>query len=100
MKNATIKIPKNPEKLSSFFCLRWAVLVLIAITGIRYNVGMLANPIFLGRLIDGIESKDSTRKSIGFLLISYVSAILLIQHQLSLLLRKEVSSLRLPSRQN
>ena len=42
MKNATIKIPKNPEKLSSFFCLRWAVLVLIAITGIRYNVGMLA----------------------------------------------------------
>ena len=79
MKNATIKIPKNPEKLSSFFCLRWAVLVLIAITGIRYNVGMLANPIFLGRLIDGIESKDSTRKSIGFLLISYVSAILLIQ---------------------
>lgn len=79
MKNATIKIPKNPEKLSSFFCLRWAVLVLITITGIRYNVGMLANPIFLGRLIDGIESKDSTRKSIGFLLISYVSAILLIQ---------------------
>ena len=74
MKNATIKIPKNPEKLSSFFCLRWAVLVLITITGIRYNVGMLANPIFLGRLIDGIESKDSTRTSIGFLLTSYVSA--------------------------
>ena len=43
MKNATIKIPKNPEKLSSFFCLRWAVLVLITITGIRYTVVLQNN---------------------------------------------------------
>ncbi len=79
MKNTDIKIAKNPKKIFSFFLLRWPELLVITITGIRYNVGRLANPIFLGRLIDGVGSENSTRQSIGVLLIIYLSAILLIQ---------------------
>lgn len=74
-----IKTAADPTKLSSFFLLRWPVLVLITVSGIIYNVGRLANPIFLGRLIDGVESKESTRKSILALLAVYLLAIFLIQ---------------------
>lgn len=48
----------KPEKLSSFYFANWLTLLAITITGVFYNVGMLANPIFQGKLIDMMTQKS------------------------------------------
>ena len=74
-----IKEPKNPKNISSYFLLRVPLLILVTITGIVYNVGRLANPIFLGRLVDVVALKDSKASSAFLLLGVYLSVILLVQ---------------------
>ena len=50
-----LKKIKNPGCLSSFFKAEIWTLILISFFGILYNVGMLANPIFQGELVDMIR---------------------------------------------
>lgn len=44
------KTIQHPERLSSYFRMEWGVLFLVTISGIFYNVGLLAGPWFEGRL--------------------------------------------------
>lgn len=41
---------KQPDRLSSYFKAEWGVLSAVTVTGILYNVGLLAGPWFEGRL--------------------------------------------------
>ena len=50
------KIDK-PNKINSILKKEWITLLLITVFGVLYNVGMLANPFFEGKLVDLIESK-------------------------------------------
>ncbi len=50
------KIDK-PNKIKSIFKKEWITLLLITAFGILYNIGMLANPFFEGKLVDLIENK-------------------------------------------
>ena len=63
MKQDKAKQMKHPDRLSSYWLSQSGLCVLIALTGILYNFGMLANPYFEGVLIDTIQanSSDSSR---------------------------------------
>lgn len=43
-------VVKQPDKLSSYFKAEWSILLAITITGIIYNIGLLASPWFEGKL--------------------------------------------------
>jgi ATP-binding cassette subfamily B multidrug efflux pump len=77
----TIKTVRHPEKLWSFFKSQLGILILITLSGLLYNFGMLANPIFQGRLIDAVN-QDAYQKDpsqILMLLLYYVIAIAAVQ---------------------
>lgn len=48
---------KNPNKITSIIKKEWLTLFFVAVFGVLYNIGMLANPLFEGKLVDLIESK-------------------------------------------
>jgi ATP-binding cassette subfamily B multidrug efflux pump len=77
----TIKTVRHPEKLWSFFKSQLGTLIIITLSGLLYNFGMLANPIFQGRLIDAVN-QDAYQKDpsqILMLLLYYVIAIAAVQ---------------------
>lgn len=53
--NLFMKEIKRPNHISSFYKAELGTLILISFFGILYNVGMLANPIFQGELLDLIR---------------------------------------------
>ncbi|MDD6239965.1 MAG: ABC transporter ATP-binding protein [Eubacteriales bacterium] len=63
MKQDKSKRLRHPERLSSYWLSQFGLCVLITLTGILYNFGMLANPYFEGVLIDTIQvsSSDASR---------------------------------------
>jgi len=52
------KVLAAPDRLSSYWKSEAPLLLLISVTGILYNVGMIANPYFQGRLIDAVENQE------------------------------------------
>ena len=40
----------NPEKISTYFKMEWLTLILVSISGLFYNIGLLAGPLFEGKL--------------------------------------------------
>ncbi len=76
-----IKKINNPNKLSSFFKAELVTILIIAITGIIYNGGMILNPYFQGRLIDLVNSlnKDSNYLSALYLVLIYLGCIIIVQ---------------------
>ena len=40
----------RPDKIVSYFRLEWLPLLLVTVSGLIYNVGLLASPWFEGRL--------------------------------------------------
>ncbi len=72
---------KNPEHISSFYKAEIGTLVLISIFGIIYNVGMLANPVFQGTLLDLIQL-ENFRNDISILyktIFVYFATIVFVQ---------------------
>ena len=71
-----------PEKIGSYFRVEWKVLLTITISGLIYNLGLLAEPWFEGRmtgmLVD-ILSGSGTFANMLFLVIGYVAAIGIVQ---------------------
>ena len=63
MKQDKSKRLRHPERLFSYWLSQFGLCVLITLTGILYNFGMLANPCFEGVLIDTIQvsSSDASR---------------------------------------
>lgn len=40
----------QPDRVLSYFCEEWKVLVVIAVSGLIYNLGLLAGPWFEGKM--------------------------------------------------
>jgi len=64
MKDSKIKPMNNPDKIWNYWKKESFVVLLIVISGIAYNVGMLTGPIYQGKLIDGLLQKKSSYKII------------------------------------
>lgn len=81
MNQANIKLCKNPNKLSSFFKMEIVTILLITVTGIIYNGGMILNPYFQGRLIDLVNGLTNTSNylNVVYLVLIYVGCIFIVQ---------------------
>ena len=81
MDNTNIKLCNNPSKLSSFLKMEIVTILIIAITGIIYNGGMILNPYFQGRLIDLVNglTKSSDYLKVVYLVLIYVGCIFIVQ---------------------
>lgn len=71
-----------PNRILSYFKLEWAVLLIVTVSGLIYNIGLLASPWFEGRmtgcLIDILNGKK-TFPDMLVLVAFYVTAIALVQ---------------------
>ena len=72
----------QPEKIMSYFRLEWKVLLVVTISGLIYNLGLLAGPWFEGRMTGSLV--DILKGTGGFsdmlvLVIGYVAAIGIVQ---------------------
>lgn len=79
MKKHNIKLSRHPEKLTSYFKLSLPLMIMISISGILYNLGMLANPYFEGLLVDTISSPDTSLRQFLLLILIFVITILAVQ---------------------
>lgn len=73
---------KKPDKLLSYFKLQKKNLLMIAITGIIYNIGMIAGPFFEGRMAQclyDISRQRATWQQMLSLALIYMGVIVLIQ---------------------
>lgn len=73
MKKSPIKPIKNPDKIKNYWLKERKTVILLTIFGILYNVGMVARPIYQGKLIDALIDKVSffslVKLSLTFILI-------------------------------
>lgn len=78
-KNETMK---HPDRISSYFKTEWAVLSAVTVTGIIYNVGLLAGPWFEGQLAQcllNIFSGTQSFRDMLYLASAYVAVIAAVQ---------------------
>ena len=72
----------KPDRVLSYFKAEWPVLLIVAISGLIYNVGLLAGPYFegqmTGHLIDILNGKAAFRDMLCLVLI-YVVTIAVVQ---------------------
>ncbi len=59
MNKSSIESIKNPDKIKNYWIKEKKTVILLAIFGILYNVGMVARPIYQGKLIDALIGKVS-----------------------------------------
>lgn len=76
--NRTIKPVTEPWKLVSFWKREKMVLFLVTLSGILYNVGMLAGPVYQGRMLDALILKEG-RESVLQLVGTFILVIALVQ---------------------
>lgn len=81
-KNSKIKEVKNPAKISSYLALEKKDLIIVSISGVLYNVGMILGPYFEGQmaqcLFDIAKGKASFR-DMGIIALIYVISIAFVQ---------------------
>lgn len=73
---------KAPDKLSSYFKAERSILSIVTITGIIYNVGLLAEPWFEGKLVQCLLDILGNTKHFSDmvrLVISYITVIAMVQ---------------------
>ena len=72
----------KPDRVLSYFTAEWPVLLIVTISGLIYNVGLLAGPYFEGQmtgcLIDILNGKAAFRDMLCLVLI-YVVTIAVVQ---------------------
>ncbi len=72
----------RPNRILSYFKLEWVVLLIVTVSGLIYNIGLLASPWFEGRmtgcLIDVLNGKK-TFSDMLILVAFYVAVIALVQ---------------------
>jgi ATP-binding cassette subfamily B multidrug efflux pump len=78
MNKHPIKAVQRPERLISYWAAQPGICLVIAVTGIVYNFGMLAFPYFESRLIDAVQSGE-TVGGMASLLALFLAAIALTQ---------------------
>ena len=76
------KIPLRPDRISSYFIQEWLPLLLITLSGLAYNLGLLAVPWFEGRLaqtLADILTKQSPASAMAALVAAYLLTTLAVQ---------------------
>lgn len=77
-----IKQVRQADQILSYFKLEWGTLILVAFSGIIYNVGMVAGPYFEGRLAQSLFDVMGGNKdfyAMVSLVMIYLATILVVQ---------------------
>ena len=79
-----MKLDKNfqPDRIGSYFRLEWLPLALVTVSGLVYNIGLLAIPWFEGRLaqcLADILGGSATAAAMAMLVLAYVVVTLVVQ---------------------
>ena len=72
----------RPDRISSYFRAEWLPLTFVTLSGLFYNVGLLASPWFEGRLaqtLADILGGSRTAKDMAVLVLSYFAVTLTVQ---------------------
>ena len=72
----------SPDQIRSYFRAEWAVLALVTLSGLLYNVGLLAAPWFEGRLaqcLADILGGSETAAHMAVLVLAYLAVTLAVQ---------------------
>ncbi len=72
----------RPDRIGSYFRAEWLPLALVTISGLIYNVGLLAAPWFEGRLaqcLADILGGSETAAKMAMLVLAYIAVTLLVQ---------------------
>ena len=70
------------DHVLSYFKLEWAALATVTVSGLIYNLGLLAGPWFEGKMTDGlvdILGKKAVFNDMLILVLGYVIAIAVVQ---------------------
>ena len=78
MKKNSIESIKNPDKIKNYWLKEKKTVILLTIFGILYNVGMVARPIYQGKLIDALITKVSFYNLIK-LALTFIFFIFMVQ---------------------
>lgn len=72
----------QPDRVKDYFLAEWKVLLLVTVSGLIYNIGLLAGPWFEGRmtgqLVD-ILTGSGTLRRMAILALSYAATVLVVQ---------------------
>ena len=74
--------PFRPDAIASYFRLEWLPLLFVTLSGLVYNVGLLAGPWFEGRLaqcLADILGGNETAAGMALLVLGYILVTLLVQ---------------------
>ena len=72
----------RPDKIGDYFRIEWLPLVLVTVSGLIYNIGLLATPWFEGRLaqcLADILDGSATAAAMAILVLTYVLVTLVVQ---------------------
>lgn len=72
----------HPEIITSYFTAQWPILAIITVTGLVYNIGLLAGPYYEGQMAQcllDISRKDAAFSDMLRLVLTYLLVILLVQ---------------------
>ena len=71
-----------PDKIGSYFRIEWLALAAVTLSGLVYNIGLLATPWFEGRLaqcLADILGKHETAAKMAVLVLAYILVTLVVQ---------------------
>ena len=71
-----------PDRIGSYFRVEWLSLTLVTLSGVLYNVGLLAAPWFEGRLaqcLADILGGSKTAGAMVVLVVAYLAVTLAVQ---------------------
>ena len=74
--------PFQPDRIGSYFRAEWLPLALVTVSGLIYNIGLLAAPWFEGRLaqcLADILGGSETAAQMAMLVLAYIAVTLLVQ---------------------
>ena len=72
----------RPDQIGAYFRMEWLSLTLVTVSGLIYNVGLLATPWFEGRLaqcLADILGGNETAAQMAVLVLAYIAVTLLVQ---------------------
>ena len=77
----------RPDRVLSYFRVEWFPLLLVTLSGLVYNIGLLAAPWFEGRLaqcLADILGGSEAAAQMALLVLAYIAVTLLVQAGASL----------------
>lgn len=78
MNKSSIKSIKNPDKIKSYWIEEKKTVILLTISGILYNVSMVARPVYQGKLIDALSQNVNFYNLIK-LSLTFIFVIFIVQ---------------------